>query len=109
MICMVKNIAVMGDKESIKGFSAVGIDAVVCDEPTEATTVFKEIIEKDKYAVIYITEELFEQAHKEIERYSESAVPAVIPIPGAKGNTGIGSARLSSFVEQAVGSDILFK
>ena len=109
MIYMVKNIAVMGDRESVKGFSAVGIDAIVCDEPTDASAVFKKITEKDKYAVIYITEELFEQAHKEIERYSESAVPAVIPIPGARGNTGIGSARLSSFVEQAVGSDILFK
>ncbi len=109
MIYMVKNIAVMGDRESVKGFSAVGIDAIVCDEPTEASAVFKKIAEKDKYAIIYITEELFEQAHKEIERYSESAVPAVIPIPGARGNTGIGSARLSSFVEQAVGSDILFK
>ena len=35
-------------------------------------------------------------------------LPAVIPIPGVRGNTGIGTKRLSSFVEKAVGSDIIF-
>ena len=33
---MVKNIAVIGDSESIKGFGAVGIDMFICDEPLES-------------------------------------------------------------------------
>ena len=56
-----------------------------------------------------MTEELFEAARKEVAKLSLQTIPAVIPIPGARGNTGIGSRRLSAFVEQAVGSDILFK
>ena len=106
---MVKNIAYIGDSESVKGFSAVGIDAVICNEPENAAAVLKNISDKERYAVIYITEELFEAAKKEVAKLSLMTVPAVIPIPGARGNTGIGSKRLSQFVEQAVGSDILFK
>ncbi len=106
---MVKNIAYIGDSESIKGFSAVGIDSVICNEAENAAAVLKTVSDKDKYAVIYMTEELFEAARKEVAKLSLQTIPAVIPIPGARGNTGIGSRRLSAFVEQAVGSDILFK
>ncbi len=106
---MVKNIALIGDSESVKGFSAVGIDAVVCEDTESAAVMLKTVADKDRYAVIYMTEELFEAAKKEVGKLSEQTIPAVIPIPGARGNTGIGAKRLSAFVEQAVGSDILFK
>lgn len=106
---MVKSIAFIGDSESVKGFSAVGIDAIVCEQPEESSVVLKGTVEKDRYAVIYMTEELFEAARKEVAKLSEQTIPAVIPIPGARANNGIGGRRLSAFVEQAVGSDILFK
>ena len=35
-------------------------------------------------------------------------MPAIIQIPGARGNTGAGIAGVKKSVEQAVGSDILF-
>ena len=90
---MAKNIAVIGDSESIKGFAAIGMDIYPCG---------------DNYAVIFITEEMFGLVEKERKKYEERLIPAVIPIPGVKGNTGIGIKRLSSFVEKAVGSDIIF-
>ena len=34
--------------------------------------------------------------------------PAIIQIPGVKGNTGAGIISVRKSVEQAVGSDILF-
>ncbi len=106
---MVKNIAFIGDSESVKGFSAVGIDVLSCDEPEEASVVLKNAADKEMYAVIYITEELYEAAIREVNKLAEQTMPAVIPLPGARGNTGVGSRRLSLFVEKAVGSDILFK
>ena len=106
---MVKNIAIIGDSESVKGFGAVGIDVILCNEPSDSAVVLKSVAERDIYAIIYMTEELFEASKKEREKYSEKPVPAIIPLPGARGNTGIGSGRLSAFVEQAVGSDILFR
>lgn len=106
---MVKSIAFIGDSESVKGFGAVGIETIICRSPADAPAALKAAAEKDRYAIIYMTEELFESAGKEAEKLSEKTCPAVIPLPGASGQKGTGIRRLSSFVEQAVGSDILFK
>ena len=43
-----------------------------------------------------------------IDKYKESMTPAIIQIPGVKGNTGDGIKAVRRSVEQAVGSDILF-
>lgn len=105
---MAENIAVIGDSESIKGFCAIGLDAFPYESFDEAVPLFKKIADSDNYAVIYITEELFELLEKERTRYESKLTPAVVPIPSVKGNTGIGTKRLSLFVEKAVGSDIIF-
>ena len=44
-----------------------------------------------------------------MKKQEEAMVPAVIPIPGVKGNTGLGIRRLSQSVEKAVGADIIFQ
>lgn len=106
---MAKSIAIIGDSESVKGFGAVGMDMFICDDPPSSPQLLKQITENDYYAIIYMTEEVFEASAKERERLAERPTPAIIPIPGVRGNTGIGVRRLSRFVEQAVGSDILFK
>ena len=62
----------------------------------------------DDYAVIYITEKLAALVEEELERFSESILPAVILIPGVSGNTGRGIGDVKKSVEQAVGSDIIF-
>ena len=101
-------IAVLGDRESVKGFAAVGLDIFPCDDPQEAARQFRRMAGGGEYGVIFVTEELAGPLDREIRRYDEAAAPAVIPIPGVKGNTGIGIARLHEAVEKAVGSDILF-
>lgn len=105
---MAKNIAVIGDSESIKGFSAVGLNIFPCDTAENAAHLLRNIADGDNYAIVYMTEELYDSVEKERGRYSERLTPAVIPIPGVKGNSGTGKKRLSGFVEKAVGSDILF-
>ncbi len=108
MRSMAKNIAVIGDGESIKGFSAVGLDIYPCDDTAEAGALLRRIADSDQYAVIYLTETVYNAAEKVRARYAERLTPAIIPIPGVTGNRGTGTRRLSSFVEKAVGSDIIF-
>lgn len=105
---MAKNIAVLGDSESIKGFSAVGLEIFPCDSFNEASRLLRNIADSDDYSIIYVTEELFNNIEKERLRYEERITPAIVPIPGVKGNANTGTKRLSSFVEKAVGSDIIF-
>ena len=50
----------------------------------------------------------FEKIKDEIETYKSQISPAIVLIPGTYGNTGDGVQAVKNFVEQAVGSDILF-
>lgn len=100
-------IAVMGDRDSVYGFAAIGMDVFPVAEPAHAGRQLRTLAESG-YAVIYVTEALYEHLHREAEGYRGKPLPAVIPIPGISGNTGRGVSRVKKFVEQAVGSDILF-
>lgn len=105
---MADAIAIIGDTESIKGFCAIGIDIYPCDELTNASAILRKIADGENYAVIFLTEEFYNSTEKERDRYSQKLIPAIIPVPGIKSNLGISKKRLSGFVQQAVGSDIIF-
>ncbi|MDR1538533.1 MAG: V-type ATP synthase subunit F [Clostridiales bacterium] len=100
-------IAVLGDHDSVYGFAAVGLDVFFAEEGPAAARRLRELVDGG-YAVIYITESLFKFLEKDVSNYSEKAIPAIIPIPGASGNTGLGIERVRKSVERAVGSDMLF-
>ena len=99
-------IAVIGDKESILIFKALGFHTV---EAFTAETVDKAIkaLAEDHYAVIYITEDAAEMVAETIDRYKTIAYPAIIPIPGRTGAKGIGMKGVRANVEKAIGADIL--
>lgn len=100
-------IAVLGDRDSIYGFAALGLEVYPVSTPEEGAKALRNLTEQN-YAVIYITEALAEELPAELERCRESLLPAVIPIPGVHGNTGMGIQMVKHSVEQAVGSDIIF-
>ena len=102
-----RKVAVMGDYDSIYGFSALGIDIYPVKEKDEAKATLKKLVVGD-YAIIYVVESVAKDLTEEIEKHKESISPAIIQIPGISGNTGAGVTQVKSFVEQAVGSDILF-
>lgn len=101
-----KRIGVIGSAQSVRGFGALGMDVFETQDGAEAAEIIRRLAHND-YAVIYITERLFEQCGAEIEKYTDQLQPAIIPIPGVSGNTGIGMELVSRSVERAVGSDIL--
>ena len=99
-------IAVVGDKESIYGFAALGLDVCYTSPGVDNTAMFKRLCQSQNYGVIYVTEAAAAELEKEIEKYKELPSPAIILIPGVSGNTGEGLAAIRSSVERAVGSDI---
>ena len=100
-------VAVIGDRDSIYGFAALGLATFPITETAEAARKLHELAQGD-YAVIYITEALADQLSEEIEKYDQQRLPAIILIPGVSGNTGAGIRNVKKSVEQAVGSDIIF-
>ncbi len=99
-------IAAIGDRASVYGFAALGLDTYFVTEPDEAKKLLRRL-EGEDVAVIYITERLASLIGDELERISCAPLPAVIPIPGVYGNTGMGMKAVKESVIKAVGSDIV--
>lgn len=102
---MVK-IAVIGDRESVKGFACLGLSVFTCEEG-QAKSVFEKTV-NEGFGIIYITENLAKLLSEEIKETDKNKSPSVVAIPGLVGNNGIGVNSLKAAVEKAVGSDIIF-
>ncbi len=101
-------IGVVGDSDSILGFKALGLDVYPVSGADEVSaTVFQ--LATSGYAIIFITEQAAEVASEMIDRYKTSPFPAIIPIPGNRGATGVGLRNIRANVEKAIGADILFQ
>jgi V/A-type H+-transporting ATPase subunit F len=99
-------IGVVGDKDSVLAFKAIGIDVYPVIEAEEA----KKTIDKmamNNYAVIFVTEQIAKNIDETIERYNRQTVPAIILIPSNQGSLNIGMQRINDNVEKAVGVNIL--
>lgn len=101
-------IAVMGGRETVMGFKALGLEVFPVAEDEEARDIFKSLAKEDSgYAIIYLEENLYRCLAHEIDKCKDNPTPAVILIPGKDGSLGLGKSALKSAVERAVGSDIL--
>ena len=100
-------IGVIGDRESVLGFQAVGLDVFPAGDDEAENKTLKRLAKED-FAIIYITEQFYQYMMEEVEEYTDSRLPAVIPIPGKDGSLGIGMTSVKKSVERAVGADILF-
>lgn len=100
-------IGVMGDLDSIYGFATLGLEVWPVSDVEEGKRALKEMVGTG-FAVVYITESLYEGIQEQVEKEKEHHLPAIIPIPGISGNTGRGMKDVKHLVEQAVGSDIIF-
>lgn len=100
-------VAVLGDKDSVYGFAALGLDVFYADDSQISVKVLSEIVSSQKYAVIYITESLAVSLNTEIEKFKFNPSISIILIPGVKGNTGEGMRSVEKCVEIAVGSGII--
>ena len=101
-------IAVIGGRETVMGFKALGLETFSVDNAQEALAALKKLTrESDDYAIIYIEENLAAELEHEIARYKDSPSPAIILIPGREGSLGLGQNALRAAVERAVGTNNL--
>jgi len=100
-------VAVMGDKTSVLGFKALGLDTYALARVEEAKQVWRSLQEKD-YSIIFVTEQAYQEIEKEIESLT-ALTPVVVIIPSTTGSIGLAKARMKRIVEKAVGVDIMFQ
>ena len=101
-------IAIIGDRDSVMLWGALGIETVFADDPREIDRAVHRLA-REGAAIIYITEQALQKAPEAAERYKTQPFPAIIPVPNAEGSLGIGMRGIRANVEKAIGADILFE
>ena len=100
-------VAVVGDRDSILGFKALGVTTYPVTSDEEAVRALHEIA-KENIAVVCITEAVAERVQAQVEALQKRMLPAVVLIPNNKGSLGLGMAMIKKNAEKAFGADILF-
>lgn len=101
-------IGVVGDKDSILFFKAIGMDVYpVLETETEENRKLIDRLAREEYGILFITEQIARTISETIDRYNNQPTPGIILIPSGKGSLGIGLARVRDNVERAVGMNIL--
>jgi len=101
-------VAAIGDADSVFQLAAVGVDAYPLTDAAQAERRIRRLGEEG-YAVVFVTEALWEALGKRTDAFADRVLPAVLPIPGVKAGAGAGVRRIKAMVEKAVGSDVLFQ
>jgi V/A-type H+-transporting ATPase subunit F len=100
-------IGIVGDLDSIMGFTALGFDIYPAYDNEGIRHTVHRLVEEG-YAIIYITEEASLIAKDVIDRYKNDMLPAIIVIPGITGSKGIGMNEIRESAKRAIGVDLLF-
>ena len=110
-------IAIVGSRETILGFKALGVEPVYVNESEEALeellALKSERVEsggesRNKYAIVFVMEDLMSGiTPDDYKKLTADPLPAFIPLPSHLGSTGYGLKKLKGIVERAVGMDIL--
>ncbi len=99
-------VAVVGDKDSVMGFLALGIDIFPVYDGDEIKKIIYKLVEEE-YAIIYITEQASILVKEAIDKYKDRELPAIIVIPGIQGSMGIGMNEVRESAKRATGMDLL--
>lgn len=102
---LMHKVGIVGDKDSILAFKALGVDVypVVGQEEARRTI---DMMANDNYGIIFVTEQTAALVEDTVSRYNKELLPAVILIPSNQGSLGIGIQRINDYVEKAIGSNI---
>lgn len=104
------DIAVIGDRDSVLAFKALGVSTYFWTDETASTeeewkSVLKEIVDKD-YKIVFITEDYHLKCKNYIEELYYRVFPVFIAIPNNKGSKQYGFDLVRKLVARAIGTDI---
>ena len=99
-------VAIVGDKDSILAFKAIGIEVFEAKNANEARKTIDKLA-SNNYGVIYVTEQIASEIEETINRYIKSMTPTIVLIPSSQGSLGIGKKKISENVQKAIGMSIL--
>ncbi len=101
-------VGVVGDKDSVIAFKALGMEVFTVVDALEARKTI-DTLARDQFGVIFITEQTAYMIPDTIKRYDKEIIPTIVLIPSNQGTHNIGMKQVNEMVEKAVGSNIFFR
>ncbi len=104
------DIAVIGDRDSVLAFKALGVKTFFWDEDTANDEegwkkAIDSVVNKD-YKIVFITEDFHKKCSNRIEELYYRVFPVIIAIPNNKGSKKYGLEMVRRLVARAIGTDI---
>ena len=104
----VSDVAVVGDKDSIMCFRAIGVSTFPVSEVGEAKALVRKLV-RERVSVIFVTEQIGQGMMDMIDELARESLPSIVLIPNNQGTLGLGMNRIRQTVTRAVGADIFGK
>ena len=93
---------VIGDEDTVLGFSLVGTQGMVATNVAEAQNALEKALEHKEYGIIIITENVADMIKAQVDRYLFSETfPLIVEIPNRFSEGG--SKDLKKLVNEAIG------
>jgi V/A-type H+-transporting ATPase subunit F len=102
---MHSNISVVGERELILSFKALGVPVVPVEDATEAEEAVKRLVE-EKCSIILVTERFALKMKSLLEELRKEPDVTITPIPTSGGSEGFALEELKAVLRKAVGVDI---
>ena len=99
-------IAMIGDRDSILGFKALGVVIFPVNTKSESTEALRKVMEQE-FKVAFITEQMAPSPEEIANIIGDRTFPVVTMVPSNRGSTGLAMQRLQMLVRTAAGADIL--
>jgi V/A-type H+-transporting ATPase subunit F len=96
---------VLGDKDSVLWFRAIGVSVYPVTNSEEAEPVLKRLSEED-YAIIFVTEPIAREILPLIDDLARDPLPSIVLIPNNQGSLGLGMEKVKRTGVRAIGADI---
>ncbi|KXB42196.1 V-type ATP synthase subunit F [Amygdalobacter nucleatus] len=102
----IRKMAVLGNPSVVAGFAGLGLEVLALTAEQKADELLRTACESEKYAAIYLTEDLVPVCQHVIAHYKDQALPVIVPIPGSAKPSGLAEINLHEAVRRAIGFDI---
>jgi V/A-type H+-transporting ATPase subunit F len=102
---MYSKIAVVGERELILSFKALGVPVFPAASPKEAEDVLRGLVEEG-YALILLTDRFASEMQQLLATLRTQSGTTITPIPASGGSEGFALEEIKALLRKAVGVDI---
>jgi V/A-type H+-transporting ATPase subunit F len=96
---------VLGDKDSILCFRAIGVSTYPVANPEDAKQILRRLC-REHYTVIFVTEPIAREILPLIDDLAREPLPSIVLIPNNQGSLGLGMERIKRTVARTIGAGI---